>query len=249
MNPRALIAEDEPVLRAGFKKLLARVWPELDIIATASDGLEARQLLDKHAPEVLFLDIEMPGCSGLDVARAASGRCHVVFVTGYDQHAVTAFERGAVDYLMKPITAARLSMACSRVKQHLATMPANLDAVVQRLADMIANKPSYLHWINVETGANVQLVTVHEICYFQSDTKYTRLVTAKREALIRMSLKELLDVLDPSEFWQIHRSTIVNVNAIAEVSRDLRGHPTLHLKQRDESLQVSQPFAHLFRQM
>jgi DNA-binding LytR/AlgR family response regulator len=131
----------------------------------------------------------------------------------------------------------------------LPATPANLDSIIERLADMLANKHVYLRWINVETGANVQLVTVGEICYFHSDTKYTRVVTASREALIRMSLKELLDVLNPAEFWQIHRSTIVNVNAIAEVSRDARGLPTLHLKQRDESLQVSQPFAHLFRQM
>jgi DNA-binding LytR/AlgR family response regulator len=249
LNPRALIAEDEPVLSAGLRGLLSRVWPELDVVAVAPDGLAAKELLAKHGPDVLFLDIEMPGCSGLEVARAASGRCHVVFVTGYDQHAVAAFEQGAVDYLMKPVTAARLSTACDRVKQRLPATPANLDSVIQRLAEMIASKRAHLRWINVEAGGNVQLVTVHEICYFHSDTKYTRLVTSSREALIRMSLKELLDVLDPAEFWQIHRSTIVNVDAIADVSRDARGHLTLHLKQRVETLQVSQPFAHLFRQM
>ena len=249
MNPRAIIAEDEPVLRTGLKKLLTVVWPELDIVAMATDGLQATQLLEKHRPDVLFLDIQMPGCSGLDVARAASGRCHVVFVTGYDQHAVTAFEHGAVDYLMKPVTAARLSTACNRVRDRLVTRPANLDALVAKLADAVVNSRAYLRWINVESGPNVRLVTVEEICYFHADTKYTRLVTADRESLIRLSLKELLDALDPAEFWQIHRSTIVNVNAIAEVSRDARGHPMLHLKNRKEALQVSQPFAHLFRQM
>ena len=249
MPPRAIIAEDEPVLRTGLKKLLAAVWPELDIVAVATDGLQAAQLLERHRPDVLFLDIQMPGCSGLDVAKGASGRCHVVFVTGYDQHAVAAFEHGAVDYVMKPVTAARLSVACGRVRERLAAKPANLDALVAKLANVVENRRAYLRWINVEAGPNVRLVTVEEICYFQADTKYTRLVTADRESLIRLSLKELLDVLDPAEFWQIHRSIIVNVNAIAEVSRDARGHPNLHLKSRSERLQVSQPYAHLFRQM
>ncbi len=249
MSTRAILAEDEPVLRSGLQRLLADVWPELDIVAMATDGLQAGQLLAQHRPDVLFLDIQMPGCSGLEVAKSASGRCHVVFVTGYDQHAVAAFEQGAVDYLIKPITAARLAIACGRVRERLATAPANLDSLVAKLTDAIANKRTYLRWINVEYGPNVRLVTVEEICYFQADMKYTRLVTADRESLIRMSLKELHDVLDPAEFWQIHRSTIVNVNAIAEVSRDVGGNPLLHLKSRGETLQVSQPFAHLFRQM
>jgi DNA-binding LytR/AlgR family response regulator len=249
MSPRAIIAEDEPVLRAGLKKLLAAVWPELNVVATASDGLQATQLLEKHGPNVLFLDIQMPGCSGLDVARVASGRCHVVFVTGYDQYAVTAFEHGAVDYLMKPVTVARLATACNRIRARLSTTPANLEALVARLAEAASNRHAYLRWINAESGANVRLVTVEEICYFQADTKYTRLVTADRESLIRMSLKELIDALDPAEFWQIHRSSIVNVNAIGEVSRDVRDLPVLHLKHRKETLQVSQPYAHLFRQM
>ncbi len=249
MRPRAIIAEDEPVLRTGLKKLLANVWPDLDIVAVATDGLQATQLLEKHSPDVLFLDIQMPGRSGLEVARAASGRCHVVFVTGYDQYAVTAFEHGAVDYLMKPVSEARLATACHRVRERLATSPANLDALVAKLADTVANRRAYLRWINVESGPNVRLVTVEEICYFHADAKYTRLVTADRDSLIRMSLKELLEVLDPAEFWQVHRSAIVNVNAVAEVSRDARGLPKLHLKQRKEALEVSQPFAHLFRQM
>ena len=249
MNPRAVIAEDEPVLRTGLKKLLAVAWPELEVVATAPDGLQAMQLLASHSPDVLFLDIQMPQCSGLEVARAASGRCHVVFVTGYDQHAVAAFEHGAVDYLMKPVTAARLAVACDRVRDRLRTTPANLDALVTRLADAAANRHTYLRWINVESGPKVRLVTVEEICYFSADVKYTRLVTVDREALIRMSLKELLDVLDPCEFWQIHCATIVNVNAVEEVARDARGLPVLHLKNRTETLTVSQPFAHLFRKM
>ena len=249
MAQRAIIAEDEPVLRSGLKKLLAAVWPDLDIVAMAADGLEATKLLEEHRPDVLFLDIQMPGCTGLEVAKAASGRCHVVFVTGYDQHAVAAFEHGAVDYVMKPVTATRLSVACARVRERMAVKPANLDALVAKLSETVTGKRAYLRWINVESGSRVRLVTVEEICYFCADTKYTRLVTTQRDALIRLTLKELLDALDPAEFWQIHRSTIVNVNAIAEVSRDVRGFPILHLKHRPETLAVSQPFAHLFRQM
>ena len=198
--------------------------------------LAGEATVGEHHPDVLFLDIQMPGLSGLDVAHAASDRCHVVFVTGYDQYAVAAFEHGAVDYLMKPVTAARLSTACERVRERLAKRPANLEGLVRRLADTAANRREYLRWINVESGANVRLVTVEEICYFQADAKYTRLVTADREALIRMSLKELLEQLDPAEFWQIHRATIVNVNAVAEVSRGTHGHPILHLKKRQETL-------------
>jgi DNA-binding LytR/AlgR family response regulator len=249
LNPRVLIAEDEPVLRKGLKKLLADVWPEIEVVAVAADGLQARQLLEELHPDVLFLDIQMPGLSGLEVAKSASNRCHVVFVTGFDQYAVAAFDHGAVDYLMKPVTAARLATACERLRERLTTRPANLDALVAQLAQAATNRREYLRWINVETGAKVRLVTVEEICYLQADTKYTRLVTGDLEALIRMPLKELLDKLDPAEFWQIHRATIVNVNAVSEVSRDARGHPILHLKRRAETLAVSQPFAHLFRQM
>ena len=237
------------MLRAGLERLLPAVWPELDVVAAATNGLEAIRLLETHRPHVLFLDIQMPGLSGLDVAKAASTQCHVVFVTGYDQYAVAAFEHGAVDYLMKPITAARLASACDRVRERLTATPANLDALVRQLTEAAASKRDYLRWINVETGANVRLVTVGEVCYFQADTKYTRLVTSDSEALIRLPLKDLLDKLDPAEFWQIHRATIVNVNAVAEVSRDSHGHPILHLKRRSETLAVSQPFAHLFRQM
>jgi DNA-binding LytR/AlgR family response regulator len=233
-----------------LKKLLREVWPELDIVGGAADGVRAMQLLEKHQPQVLFLDIQMPGLSGLEVARAASGRCHVVFVTAYDKYAVSAFEHGAVDYVMKPVTLPRLVAACNRLRERLSEPPANLEALVQRLLEASTRKREYLRWINVESSGKVRLITVDEICYFQADAKYTRLVTAGSEALIRLTLKELLEeALDPALFWQIHRSTVVNVDAIAEVTRDVRGLPVLHLKQRAEKLPVSQPFAHLFRQM
>lgn len=245
----AVIAEDEPVLRAQLKELLGAVWPELEVVAAAEDGLQARQALEQHHPDVLFLDIQMPGLTGLELAKQASGRCHVVFVTAYDQYAVAAFEEGAVDYVMKPLSAARLATACARVKKRLTTAPADLDRLLGMLAQRAAQAQPYLRWINASQGTEVRLITVDEICYFQSDTKYTRAVTAGSESLIRKSLKELLEELDPSSFWQIHRSTVVNVNAIAGVSRDFGGHLFVKLKARKETLPVSQPFAHLFRQM
>jgi len=249
MKLRALIAEDEPVLRREMQKLLGSVWPELEIVAAAEDGLAAIRALERERPNVLFLDIQMPGLSGIDVARAASGQAHVVFVTAYDQYAVAAFEEGAVDYLMKPITAARLVTACQRVKKRLDSAPANLDGLLTQLAERASKMKSYLRWINVSRGTDVVLVTVDEICYFQADTKYTNVMTAHAHGLIRTPLRELRDELDPSMFWQIHRATLVNVNAIASVANDMRGHVTLKLKQRKETLAVSQPYVHLFRQM
>jgi DNA-binding LytR/AlgR family response regulator len=245
----AVIAEDEPVLRAQLKELLGAVWPELDVVAAAEDGLQAMRVLEQHNPDVLFLDIQMPGLTGLEVARHASGRYHVVFVTAYDQYAVAAFEEGAVDYVMKPLDAARLATACARVKKRLAAAPVPLEGLLQNLARHLAQAQPYIRWINASQGDEVRLITVNEICYFQSDTKYTRAVTASSECLIRKSLKELLEELDPTLFWQIHRSTIVNVSAIAAVSRDLAGRLAIKLKNRRETLPVSQPFAHLFKQM
>ena len=248
-KPVAVIAEDEPVLRAQLKDLLHEVWPECAIAAAAEDGFQAMRALEEHRPDVLFLDIQMPGPTGLELARHASGRCHVVFVTAYDQYAVAAFEEGAVDYVMKPLTAARLATACGRVKERLSMTPADLRSMLDALAKRAAQANRYLRWINASLGTDVKVITVDEIYYFQSDTKYTRVVTADGESVIRKSLKELLDELDPASFWQIHRSTIVNLNAIAGVSRDFAGHLTVKLKNRKETLPVSQPFAHLFRQM
>jgi len=248
-QPVAVIAEDEPVLRVQLKDLLHKVWPELAIAAAAEDGFQAMRALEEQRPDVLFLDIQMPGPTGLELARHASGRCHVVFVTAYDQYAVAAFQEGAVDYVMKPLTAERLATACGRVKERLSVAPADLRRVLDVLGKRVAQENPYLRWINASLGTDIKFITVDEICYFQSDTKYTRVVTADGESIIRKSLKELLDELDPASFWQIHRSTIVNLNAIASVSRDFAGHVIVKLKKRKETLSVSQPFAHLFRQM
>ena len=249
MKTRAVIVEDEAVLRAQLEELLAGVWPELEIVASAADGIQALAALEEHRPEVLFLDIEMPGMTGLEVAREASGRCHVVFVTAYTQYAVAAFDAGAVDYVLKPFDEQRLALAVTRVQQRLNSRPALLDNLLAELAAKVAAARPYLRWITAARGANVRLITVEDICYFQSDTKYTRAVTAASESLIHTPLKDLLEQLDPAVFWQIHRSTIVNVNAIDNVGRDVTGHVIVRLKGRAETLRVSQVYAYRFRQM
>jgi DNA-binding LytR/AlgR family response regulator len=249
VNPRAVLAEDEPLLREQLGELLAAAWPELEIVARAEDGAQAIRAMREHKPDVLFLDIQMPEASGLEVARLASGRCHVVFLTAYDQFAVAAFEEGAVDYVMKPLSGARIAVAVQRVKDRLRIAPANLDGLLVSLANPPARQGQYLRWINASRGEDVQLITIEEVRYFQSDAKYTRVVAAKREGLIRKTIKELVAELDPSMFWQMHRATIVNLNAVESVGRDMRGHVILRLKDRRELLQVSQPYEHLFRQM
>jgi DNA-binding LytR/AlgR family response regulator len=249
MKTTALLAEDEPLLRAQLGELLAQAWPSLDVVAHAEDGAQAIRALEVHQPDVLFLDIEMPEASGLEVARHASGRCHVVFVTAYDQFAVAAFEEGAVDYVMKPVSPRRIALAIERVKARMSSSPARLDELMDQLSRIPKREGSYLRWINASMGKDVQLITTDEVRYFQADAKYTRVVTAGREGLIRKSIKELVAELDPHLFWQVHRATIVNLDAIERVSRDIRGNLVLYLKDGDELLQVSQPYAHLFRQM
>ena len=245
---KAVIAEDEPVLRSELRETLAAVWPELTICAEAEDGIEALRALTEHAPDILFLDIQMPGMSGLEVAKQASGKCHVVFVTAYDKYAVAAFEQGAVDYVMKPFSVARLATTVSRLKEKVATAPAKLDGILKALTDRIGGK-EYLRWITASQGQNLSLITVEEICYFQADNKYTLVTTADTQHLIRKPIRELIDELDPNVFWQIHRSTVVNVNAIAGVNRDFKGHLHVRLKQRKETLPVSEPYVHMFKQM
>jgi len=246
----AVIAEDEPLLSAQLREMLGSAWPELEVVEAVEDGIQAKRALEAHSPDVLFLDIQMPGLTGLEVARHASGRQHVVFVTAYDQYALAAFEAGAVDYIMKPLDASRLAVACKRIRERLSSAPADLMNLLETLARRTGAKSTpYLRWINASMGGEVKLITVDEICYFQSDAKYTRAVTPESESLIRKSIKELSDELDPALFWQIHRSTLVNANAIAAVSRDFTGRLQVKLKTRREMLPVSQPFAHRFRQM
>jgi len=246
--PTAILAEDEKVLRDELRQRLGELWPELIVVGEAGTGIEALQLLEKQMPDLMFLDIQMPGLTGLEVAHQAQGRCHIVFVTAYDAYAVAAFETGALDYILKPLERERLRLAVDRVRQRLGSTPQNLESLLRELIRN-AEPRKYLRWINASVGHLMQLITVDEVVYFQADAKYTRVVTATCEALIKKPLNELRNELDPSVFWQVHRSTIVNANAIAGVSRDMLGHINLKLKRRDEKLNVSESHAHLFRQM
>ena len=248
-RPTAIIAEDEPLLRGELRDGLAALWPELEIVAEAASGVEAIRALGKLEPDVLFLDIQMPGMSGLDVARVASGKCHVVFVTAFDEYAVAAFEQGAVDYVMKPFSKARLATAIGRIHDRMKSAPADLEGLLRTLTANSSSARRHLRWISVSQGRSMRLITVDEICYFQADNKYTTVVTAKGQSLIDKTIKELVDELDPDAFLQIHRGTIVNINAIASVHRNLRGRFQVRLKDRSEALQVSASFAHVFREL
>ena len=248
---RALIADDEPALRAELRRLLADAWAELEIVASVGDGAAALDAIERLRPDVAFLDIRMPPPSGLDVARRAGPDTAVVFVTAYDTHAVEAFERAAVDYLLKPVLGSRLRGTVDRLKRRLAggnrdePDPQILESLIRRLADT----PEYLHWLRVGQGERVELVAVDDVCFFRSDRKYTAAVTRDREHLVRTPISELAARLDPGRFWRIHRGGIVNVAAIEAARRDLRGRYRLTLKERPEVLRVSAAYGHLFRRM
>ena len=249
-NPvKAVIAEDEATLCDELRETLAVLWPELVICDVAADGIQALRHFEEHAPDVLFLDIQMPGMSGLEVAKRASGRSHVVFVTAYDKYAVAAFEQGAVDYVMKPFDAARLADTVKRLKARVDSTPANLESLLKVLAERLGNGREYVRWITASQGKELRLITVEEICYLQADSKCTLVVTAEKESVIYRSIKDLVEVLDPSAFWQIHRGTIVNIRHVSGIARDYRGRLSVKLKQRKETLPVSAPYAHLFKQM
>lgn len=250
-RPTAILAEDEPLLRAELKETLQALWPELDIVAEAKDGRQAMDALHADVPDVLFLDIQMPGSSGIEIARAASGRCHVVFITAFDDYAVTAFDEGAVDYVMKPLTAARLATAIDRIRQRMNWRPAQIDTLLDTLDRRLQGgaENRFLRWVSVPRGQNIVLYTVEEVCYFQASGKYTLVATADAQSLIRKTIKDLATELDPDLFWQVHRSTLVNVHAIAAVHRSVRGELTIRLKARSEALPVSAQHAHRFRQM
>jgi DNA-binding LytR/AlgR family response regulator len=247
--PTAILAEDEPILRAQLENKLRKAWPELEIIASVEDGAAALEALEERTPDFMFLDIQMPEMNGVEVARHVAGRSHVVFVTAYDQYAIQAFETGAVDYLLKPATDERLAMAIERLKAKVATPPQDLGGLLARLTEQIAPKRERLQWIKATIGQNLRLIPVADVLFFQSDEKYTRVVTADSEALIKTPIREILDGLDPERFWQIHRSTVVNAGAIAAVTRDFRGQAHVKVKGRDESLVVSRIYSHLFKQM
>lgn len=246
--PTALIAEDEPMLRAQLKARLVEAWPELEIVAEAANGDEALALAALHRPDIAFLDIRMPVRSGLDVARELDGGCHIVFVTAYDEYAVAAFDEGAVDYVLKPPAPERIAKVVARLKARLASAPLDLRALLAKLTPRDGGT-SPLKWIRASLGASMRMIAVDDVLYFQAGDKYTKVVTGDDEALIRKPIKELHEELDPDAFWQIHRGTIVNLRAIARVDRDWRGEPLIVLTGRDEKLAVSRTFAHRFKAM
>ncbi|HEY2629357.1 MAG TPA: LytTR family DNA-binding domain-containing protein [Usitatibacter sp.] len=247
--PTAIVAEDEAILRTQLEGKLRKLWPELEIIASVEDGASALEALEDRVPDFMFLDIQMPEMTGVEVARHVAGRSHIVFVTAYDQYAIQAFETGAVDYVLKPAADERLAVTIERLKAKLATPPMDLNAVLSKLGEQLGGKKERLQWIKATMGQNLRLIPVGEVLFFQSDEKYTRVVTAESEALIKTSIRELLDGLDPEVFWQVHRSTLVNVNAIAAVTRDFRGQAHVKIKGKDEALVVSRIYSHLFKQM
>jgi DNA-binding LytR/AlgR family response regulator len=259
MNATCVIADDEDLPRGELRRMLALAWPGLQVLAECEHGPAAIEAIDALRPHIAWLDIRMPGRSGLEVARAASGRCHVVFTTAYDSHAVAAFDAGAVDYLLKPVAAERLAQAVQRLQQRLAQHQpaADLDQLVERLAGRLAagapaGRPAGaapLRWVSASVGETIKLFAIDEVLFFQSDEKYTLVVTATDEAHVRKPLKELADGLDGDVFWQVHRGVIVRASAIARAQRDDTGRITLHLRQRPERLAVSQAYAWRFKPM
>jgi DNA-binding LytR/AlgR family response regulator len=274
----ALLADDERLLREQLRARLAEVWPELEIVAEAKNGAEAVALTEQHHPDVVFLDIRMPGMTGIEAARAiaqlptdepdaetgTSALAHapwhgpeIVFITAYDQYAIEAFEQGVVDYVLKPAERERLQVTVERLKKRIAERGSDggpdasgMQQLLQRLAArMQPNAPAKLHWIQATVGASIQMIPVEDILFFISDEKYTRLQTATLEALIRKPIKELVEELDADLFWQIHRSTLVNTRAIAGVTRDLRGRQLVAVRGHPEKLEVSRSYAGLFKGM
>ncbi|HEX8013382.1 MAG TPA: LytTR family DNA-binding domain-containing protein [Casimicrobiaceae bacterium] len=251
--PTAVIADDERLMREQIRDRLRQAWPELSIVGEAGNGREALALVRSLAPDIVFLDISMPDMDGIQVAQALSGQAHVVFVTAHDQYAIRAFEHGAVDYLLKPAEPERVALTCQRLRERLKQAPDPMTDLLARLSQRLGAghlKPrEYLRWVQASVGANIRMIPTSDILFFRAEDKYTRVQTPRFEALIRKPIKELIDELDPDEFWQIHRSTVVRVDAVEQVSRDFRGHQIVHVKGSDEKLEVSRTFNHLFKQM
>ncbi len=266
---RAVLADDERLMREQLRGRLIEVWPDLDIIAEARNGLEAVELVREHHPDLVFLDIRMPGLNGVEAARQIAQMGdeddgwlvpEIVFITAYDQYAVEAFEQGVADYVLKPAERERLAVTVERIKKRLAQrfsdeLPAVAGAPLQQLLHQLsarlnpAGAAKHLQWIQASVGQTIQMIPVEEVLFFISDEKYTRVQTASVEALIRKPIKELVDELDPALFWQIHRSTLVNAHAIEGITRDFRGRQMVGVKGLSEKLEVSRSYTHLFKGM
>ena len=248
MSTRVLIAEDEPLMRDRLLAMLAQVWPQAQVVMVAENGVDAWDGFLEHAPDVVFLDIRMPGLSGLEVAERIGKQAHVVFVTAYDQDAIDAFDAGAVDYLLKPVEQARLERAVERLRRRVSTPPADLGDLLRHLKASLPPAPvEKMKWIKATVGKQIRLIDVQEVLFFQSDTKYTRIVLADYEALVKIALKDLLAGLDSERFWQIHRGTVVNVKAIGAVERVDAERLEVLVRGSTERLPVSRTFTHLFR--
>ena len=251
--PSAVIADDERLMREQIIASLKEAWPELMIVGEASNGREAVALVQSLEPDIVFLDISMPAMNGIEVAQALAGQVHVVFVTAYDQFAISAFEQGAVDYLLKPADPERVALTCQRLRARLKQAPDPMNDLLAQLSQRLGGdglKPrEYMRWVQASVGANIRMIPTSDILFFRAEDKYTRVQTERFEALIRKPIKELIDELDPDEFWQIHRSTVVRVDAVEQVSRDFRGRQIVHVKGSAQKLEVSRTFNHLFKQM
>lgn len=253
---KALIADDEPLLRERLRAHLALLWPELALTDDARNGAEALELAGLHHPDIVFLDIRMPGLNGIDTARALARRAHLVFVTAYEQYAVQAFEQGAIDYLVKPVDGARLADTVERLKRQLAApfhgnaaMDSMLDQLAARLGHRVGSPGPRLQWIKASVGNSVRLIPVEQVHYLRAEEKYTRVVWEEGEALIRKTIRELTDQLDPVRFVQTHRSVIVNLACVRAVVRGVNETADLYLRTSNEILPVSRSYLHHFRQM
>ena len=252
-QPVAIVADDERLMREQLVDALRDAWPELVIAGQASNGREAIALVQSQDADIVFLDIRMPEFDGIEAARALAGSVHVVFVTAHDQFAIDAFRHGAVDYLLKPAEPERVALTCKRLRERLQQKPAPMDDLLaelsQRLGSSTGTRREYIRWVQASVGANLRVIPTSDILFFRAEDKYVRVQTPTFEALIRKPIKELIDELDPDEFWQIHRATVVRVDAVEQVSRNFRGHQVVHVKGSPEKLEVSRSFNHLFKQM
>ena len=251
---KAIIADDEKELRRYLLAKLNRLWPQLVICGEAANGPDALHLILEHKPDIAFLDIKMPGFSGIDVAEKIAGQCWVVFISAYDHYALEAFENEAIDYLVKPITDERLEKTVKRLQKQIENFsapPSELAQIMKSVLVRLDNNeaPGYLNWIRAQHEDEVRLIPVNEVYYFKASDKYTIVMTGNGESLIRKSIKSLTHEIDPRQFWQIHRGTLVNVNKIANVTRSFSGNLIIRLRNLPETLSVSRAYSHLFKQM
>jgi DNA-binding LytR/AlgR family response regulator len=244
----ALIADDEAQLRRYLKRQLSRLWPQLSIISEAANGIDALEAIKQHKPDIVFLDIRMPGLTGLQVAEQADTECRIVFVTAFDHYAIEAFDKAAVDYLLKPVTEERLQTTVERLRRHMDNAPPDLKQLLQNLSRQLRPAEDRLEWLKVGRQDEITLLPIDEVDYFRANDKYTSVFSSGREWVIRITLKELESKLDPHQFTRIHRSTIVRLESITRITRDIAGRYWIELQDYTKALQVSRSYASQFKQ-